>query len=220
MGTGRKAVMTGGTDCRCGRNLRIIIRICHVSARLDGCGQSVLVNGNFVCAAACVAGPAVVEVAGVTDMTKVVYATSVAIDDDPVLAEAMQVLIRCVYGMNHILHVNGLFRLPVSCGSAVSRTHADIRGIGVMAHHTDLDLVCTIAPVQTQRLMALVAVVNIHDCSTVCSGGISDGEALEHARYRDPVINIAVPILVTIRMPLQTNNSGSGYARWDCITYS
>jgi hypothetical protein len=149
-----------------------------------------------------VAGPAVVEVAGVPDMTEVVYATSVAIDDDALLAKAMLVIISCVYSMNHILHVDGLFRLPVSRGGAVSRTHADVRGVGVMAHHTDLDLVCTIAAVQTQRLMALVAIVNVHDCSAVLSGGISDGEALEHALYRDPVINIAVPILVTIRMPL------------------
>ena len=201
MGTGRKAVMTGGTDRGRGGNLRIIIRDCRVTARLVGRGQSVRVNGNFVCAA-CVAGPAVVEVAGVTDMAEVVHTTSVAIDDDAVLAEAMLVLIGCVYSMNHILHVDGLLRLPVSRGGAVSRTHADVRGVGVMAHHTDLDLVCTIAAVQTQRLMALVAIVNVHDCSTVLSGGISDGEALEHALYRDPVINIAVPILVTIRMPL------------------
>jgi hypothetical protein len=149
-----------------------------------------------------VAGPAVVEVAGVPDMTEVVHTTSVAIDDDAVLAEAMQILIGCVYGMNHILHVDGLLRLAVSRGGAVSRTHADVRGVRVMAYHTDLDLVCTIAAVQAQRLMALVAVVNVHGCSTVYSSGISDGEAFEHALYRDPVINIAIPIQVLIRMPL------------------
>lgn len=67
--------------------------------------------------------------------------------------------------------------------------------------------------------MALVAIVNIHNFSALLRGDVSNDEALEDALYRDPIINVAVPIQVLIRMSLESNNSRAGYARRDSVGF-
>ena len=91
-----------------------------------------------------------------------------AIDDNTVRAEAMQVGtgLGRVYGVNHILEIDGFFRLVIR-PHAGNRAAVYVRGVGIVTDDTELGVIVAIGAVRAQQLVTLVAVRDGHDSPAV-----------------------------------------------------
>ncbi len=114
--------------------------------------------------------------------------------------------------MNHVLEIDGLFPFAVDqADRGIVKAIVDVRGIGIVAEHAELDVVVAIGPVQAQHSMAVVTVGRVHDNAPGlwCRRRIvADRHSLDHAGCLCTVVIISW-LYPSRRMPLHGHNSAA-----------